>query len=102
MTAALRQLAPATPDPLGLLGAPTRVFLNENTHWASVPAAVWEYRIGGYQVVKKWLSYRQYALLGRPLTVQEIRQVTNMIRRRAAILLLEAELNGNYRACRDA
>ena len=25
----------------------------------AVPAAVWEYTIGGYQVLKKWLSYRE-------------------------------------------
>jgi len=29
-----------------------------------VPANVWRYTIGGYQVIKKWLSYRERTLLG--------------------------------------
>ena len=29
-----------------------------------MPANVWEYYIGGYQVIKKWLSYREQELLG--------------------------------------
>ena len=24
-----------------------------------MPAAVWQYKLGGYQVLKKWLSYRE-------------------------------------------
>jgi hypothetical protein len=56
----------------------------------------------GYQVIKKWLSYRQHYLLGRPLTVEESRHVTNMARRLTVIVLLSEELNANYRACRDA
>ena len=42
------------------------VYLNEVTYWADVPSAVWEYRLGGYQVLKKWLSYRESKVLGRP------------------------------------
>jgi Type ISP C-terminal specificity domain len=94
--AALRALAPSAADPLRLLGAPIRVFLNDETYWASVSNAVWEYRIGGYQIVKKWLSYRQHDLLGRALTVEEARHVTNMIRRISVIVLLTEELNENY------
>jgi Type ISP C-terminal specificity domain len=78
------------------------VFLNDESYWTLVPSAVWEYRIGGYQVIKKWLSYRQRDLLGRPLTVEESRHVTNMLRRLSIIVLLSDELNANYRACRDA
>jgi hypothetical protein len=98
----LRAVAPRVDDPLTLLGAPIHVFLNDESYWASVPTSVWEYRIGGYQVVKKWLSYRQQDLLGRPLTVEESRHVTNIIRRLSVIVLLTDQLNENYRACRDA
>ncbi|MDQ2787500.1 MAG: DNA methyltransferase, partial [Chloroflexota bacterium] len=67
------------------LGAETRdVYLNEVAYWANVPARVWEYTIGGYQVMKKWLSYREQPLLGRPLTPEEARDVTRMARRIAA------------------
>ena len=56
----------------------------------------WEYTIGGYQVMKKWLSYREEKLLGRPLTKDEVRYVQEMARRIAALLLLEPALDSNY------
>ena len=65
-------------------------------YWRNVPTRVWNYYIGGYQVIKKWLSYREFALLGRALTEAEITEVTNMTRRIAALLRLESELNANY------
>jgi hypothetical protein len=98
----LRAAVASATDPLSGLGAPLDVFLNDESYWTLVPSAVWEYRIGGYQVIKKWLSYRQRDLLGRPLTVEESRHVTNMVRRLSIIVLLSDELNANYRACRDA
>ena len=74
------------------------VFLNERACWRNVPARVWDYTIGGYQVIKKWLSYRAQGVLDRPLRLDEAREVTAMARRIAALLLLEPELNANYRA----
>jgi hypothetical protein len=59
---------------------------------------VWEYTLGGYQVIKKWLSYREKELLGRSLTVAEARCVTDMARRIAAILLLGPLHDASYRA----
>ena len=41
------------------------VYLNGEAYWRNVPAAVWDYRLGGYQVLKKWLSYREHKVLGR-------------------------------------
>jgi len=38
------------------------VYLNGSAYWKNVPLEVWEYRIGGYQVLKKWLSYREEKL----------------------------------------
>ena len=63
-----------------------------------MPSAVWEYTLGGYQVIKKWLSYRERDLLGRPIKVDEVREVTNIARRIAAILLLGPALDANYEA----
>ena len=62
--------------------------LNERAFWRGVPAAVWGYRLGGYQVLKKWLSYRERAVLGRPLKPAEVRHFSEAARRIAAILLL--------------
>ena len=59
---------------------------------------MWEYTIGGYQVIKKWLSYREQKLLGRPLTKQDVRYVQDMARRIAALLLLQLNLDLNYEA----
>jgi Type ISP C-terminal specificity domain/N-6 DNA Methylase len=84
-----------------LLGPPVDVYLNETTCWRCVPTAVWEYFIGGYQVIKKWLSYREDAILGRPLTKDEAREVTGMIRRISAILLLTDVLDANYVRSKD-
>jgi hypothetical protein len=88
------------------------VYLNFDTDasagacWRCVPKAVWDYHIGGYQVIKKWLSYREEKILGRPLTADkssdglypegEARYVTAMVRRLAAILLLGPALDANY------
>jgi REP element-mobilizing transposase RayT len=72
------------------------VYLNEVAYWSNIPLRVWEYTIGGYQVMKKWLSYREEKLLGRPLTKEEVRYVQEMARRIAGILLLEPALDANY------
>jgi hypothetical protein len=72
------------------------VYLNDVAYWKNVPIRVWEYTIGGYQVMKKWLSYREAKLLGRALTKDEVRYVQEMARRIAAILLLEPDLDANY------
>jgi hypothetical protein len=72
------------------------VFLNDRAYWSCVPKCIWNYTIGGFQVMKKWLSYRERSLLGRDLTVAEARYVTEMVRRIAAILLLEPALDENY------
>ena len=46
-------------------GACYDVHLSDLAYWRCIPARVWKYTIGGYQVMKKWLSYRERALLGR-------------------------------------
>jgi hypothetical protein len=83
---ALQHLGPSTCD----------VYLNDVALWRNVPLRVWEYTIGGYQVIKKWLSYRELRLLGRCLTPDEVHEVTHMARRIAALLLLELALDANY------
>ncbi|MBD2385142.1 type ISP restriction/modification enzyme [Cylindrospermum sp. FACHB-282] len=88
---------------IDLLGKNTcDIYLNEIAYWRNVPSKVWEYTIGGYQVMKKWLSYREEKLLGRSLTREEIREVTNMARRIAAIVLLETALDANYQTIKKS
>ena len=91
------------PEALALLGAATcDIFLNTAACWRNVPANVWDYTIGGYQVLKKWLSYREHALLGRALTADEALEFTHNARRIAALLLLQPELDRNYLAVKAA
>lgn len=72
------------------------VFLNPTAYWKNVPVPVWEFTIGGYQVMKKWLSYREFELLGRALSLDEIKEVGAMARRLAALVLLQPALDDNY------
>ena len=84
-----------------LLGERTfDIYLNDVAYWKNIPAKVWEYTIGGYQVIKKWLSYRENDLLGRPLSSDEAREVMNMARRIAVIILSQPVLDENYYQCK--
>ena len=56
-----------------------------------MPAAVWDYKLGGYQVLKKWLSYRERPVLGRPLLPAEVQHFMGTARRIAAILIVTAK-----------
>jgi hypothetical protein len=72
------------------------VYLNDRAYWRNVPEGGWGYYIGGYQVINKWLSYREREVLGRDLRPDEARYVTEMVRRIAALLLLQPRLDENY------
>lgn len=74
-----------------------RVYLSPNLYLDNVPVSVWEYKLGGYQVLKKWLSYREFSVLGRALELREIREFGATIQRIASLLLLSDELDANYR-----
>ena len=66
------------------------IYLNDRAYWRNVPAAAWNYQLGGYQVLKKWLSYRENKILGRPLLPEEIQHFTDTVRRIGAIIQLVA------------
>ncbi len=73
-------------DALPALGETTfDIHLNSRAFWRNVPAAVWSYKLGGYQVLKKWLSYRERPILARPLTMDEIQHFTDTTRRIGAL-----------------
>jgi len=86
-----------------LLGEGTvDIFLNENIAWLNVPAAVWAYTLGGYAVLKKWLSYRETSLLKRPLSKAEARYFSDVTRRLTWLVLQEPLLHSNYEAAVSA
>ena len=63
-----------------------------------MPELVWRYALGGDQLLKKWLGYREAAVLGRPLTGDEAQAFTPNVRRIAAILALHPQLDARYSA----
>ena len=67
------------------------IYLNDRAYWCNAPEAVWNYKLGGYQVLKKWLSYRERKVLGRNLKPDEVQHFTDTARRIAAILTLVAQ-----------
>ena len=98
-----RQTCQVSENLTGLLDTTTLdIYLNDRAYWRNIPARVWDYTIGGYQVIKKWLSYREKTLLGRGLTIEEAQEVTHMARRIAALVLLEESLDANYRSVAGA
>ena len=79
-------------DAIHTLGDTTfDIYLNDRAYWRNIPSNVWTYKLGGYQVLKKWLSYREHKVLSRPLHPQEVQHLTNTTRRIGAILLLVTE-----------
>ena len=66
-------------DTVATLGETTfDVYLNARAYWRNLPAAVWRYKLGGYQVLKKWLSYREHGILRRPLKPEEVQHFTEI------------------------
>lgn len=89
-----RKTSPSSADPQSAVD----VYLNDKVYWANVPRDVWTMTIGGYPVIKKWLSYREHRVLGRPLRLDEMTYITEVVRRLKALLLLGPDLDANYRA----
>ena len=85
----------------GLPAETVDVKINDQAWWTGIPKDVWEYTLGGYQVLKKWLSYREEAVLGRPLKGEEVREFGRIARRIYAMLAMAEALDANYRACSE-
>ena len=83
-TGAERAALVTAPDTLG--DTTYDIHLNDNAYWRNVPAAMWNYRLGRYQVLKKWLSYRERKVLGQELRVEEVGCFSEVARRIRAIL----------------
>ena len=76
---------------VSMLGESTfDIYLNSRAYWRNVPAAVWQYRLGGYQVLKKWLSYRERPVLGRPLELDKIQHFMEVARRISALTCVKS------------
>ena len=69
------------------------LFLNKEVYPTNVPEQVWQFEMGGYPVVKKWLGYRQDS---RPLPIDEVRHLRSIIHRIACLLSLQAKADALY------
>ena len=87
-TAQERDAQAGAPETLG--DSTVDVYLNARAYWRNIPAAVWNYKLGGYQVLKKWLSYRERKVLGRALRPEEVQHFTDTARRIGRILMVTA------------
>ena len=84
MKTGIQSDAPADQSPA--LGDTTYdIHLNDRAYRRNVPAAVWRYKLGGYQALKKWLSYRERTILNRPIHPEEVQHFTDTARRIGAI-----------------
>ncbi len=72
--------------------AAERVYINATQYFAPVPAAVWEYQVGGYQVCHKWLKDRQE----RQLSLEEIRTYCRVVTALARTIEIQEEIDARY------
>jgi hypothetical protein len=61
------------------------VYINKDQYFDDVPAEVWEYHIGGYQVCQKWLKDRK----GRQLSYDDIKHYQGIIAALAETITLQ-------------
>ncbi len=55
--------------------ADRRVYVNKDQYFDGVPEEVWGFRVGGYQVLDKWLKDRK----GRTLTPDDVKHYTKVV-----------------------
>lgn len=66
-----------------------RVYINDTQYFAPVPAAAWDFHIGGYQPAQKWLKDRK----GRALSLDDIERYRVIIPALQRTLALMAKLS---------
>ena len=67
-----------------------KVWINGTQHFTDVPAEVWEYEIGAYQVCEKWLKDRRDEMLNHA----EVRQYRSVLVAVAETLRVMGEIDG--------
>lgn len=65
------------------------VMWDDEHGWRGVPEEVWEYRVGGFPVLPKWLGYRHADRGAPPLSDEDLESFTHICRRLAALIELE-------------
>jgi hypothetical protein len=69
-----------------------RVYINTAQYFAPVPADVFSYQVGGYQVCEKWLKDRRE----RHLEIDDIRTYCRIVTALARTIELQRDIDGLY------
>ena len=67
--------------------------INNEVCWMDIPGAAWEFTIGGRKVLRKWLSYRDFRVIQRPMTAVEMNQFSDIARRLVMLTLIGVKLD---------
>jgi hypothetical protein len=71
-----------------------RIAINDVAGFDCVPIEAWEYEIGGYPVLKKWIGYRHAERIeGRALALEDVDHFREMIQRISALIQVRPELD---------
>lgn len=72
-----------------LLPSALEVCLNDRAFWRTMPLPIWRYKLGHYQMLRKWLSCRDCGLPGRVQRVEEVACLAEMGRRIEGLLVAQ-------------
>jgi len=75
-----------------------RVCINATQYFAPVPPELWQYRIGGYQVLQKWLKDRRE----RRLTLDEIRTYCRVVTAIGKTIAIQQDIDALYPAAESS
>lgn len=54
-----------------------KVYFNKERYFSNIPREIWEYRVGGYQVLEKWLSERKK--LAHSLRIEDLQHFISIV-----------------------
>jgi hypothetical protein len=66
-----------------------RLFINARQFFEGVPPEIWDFRVGGYRVLEKWLAERK----GRRLEFDDQRQIARLVKLIGETLRLMAAID---------
>lgn len=69
-----------------------RVYVNKDQYFEGVEKEVWEYMVGGYQVLDKWLKDRKK----RTLSLEDIRHYCRMYTALKKTIVIQRDIDGIY------
>jgi len=68
------------------------VNINENQYFTGIKQDLWNYQIGGYQVLRKWLEDRK----NREMTIEDIKQYAKIVMALQETIEIQSQIDGLY------